>query len=63
MEKDGGGGGGDVRGKFERTSGLRVVVQMTISSCRRRKVRTLYLHPAFCVFPEVSHVPGEWFIE
>ena len=55
MERDG--------GKIERTIGVNVVVQMTISSCRRRKVRTLYLHPAFCVFPEVSHVPGEWFIE
>ena len=62
MERDGGGGGG-CRGKIERTIGVNVVVQMTISSCRRRKVRTLYLHPAFCVFPEVSHVPGEWFIE
>ena len=61
MERDGGGGG--CRGKIERTIGVNVVVQMTISSCRRRKVRTLYLHPAFCVFPEVSHVPGEWFIE
>ena len=58
MERDGGGGGG-CRGKIERTIGVNVVVQMTISSCRRRKVRTLYLHPAFCV----SHVPGEWFIE
>ena len=50
---------------IERTVGLRFGVQMavsSISSCRR-KVRTLYFYPAFCVFPEMSCIPGELFIE